>query len=73
MQLVRQIPKTFCLNCCAAIVAAAGGNREPREGDILSCHRCGYLMELSSDLVPHMPSAAARSEIASMLQRAKAH
>jgi hypothetical protein len=73
MQPVRQIPSAHCLNCCKAIVAAVGGNRETRAGDILLCHRCGYAMEFSRDLILHEPSAAALSDIALMLQRANAN
>lgn len=73
MQPVRQIPSAHCLNCSEEIVAAAGGNREPREGDIVLCPYCGYAMKFSQDLIPHEPSAAALSKIASMLHRAKAN
>jgi hypothetical protein len=55
------------------IVAAVGGNRETRAGDILLCQKCGYAMEFSRDLILCEPSAAALSYIASKLQRANAN
>ena len=70
---VTQLSEAFCLNCCKAIVAAVGDNREVREGDILLCPSCGYAMELSRDLIPREPSAAALSDIALMLHRANAN
>ena len=70
---VTRLSDAFCLNCCKAIVAAIGDNREAREGDILLCPSCGYAMEFSRDLIPCEPSAAALSDIALMLQRANAN
>jgi DNA-directed RNA polymerase subunit M/transcription elongation factor TFIIS len=70
---VTQLSDAFCLNCCEAIVAAVGGHRETRAGDILLCQKCGYAMEFSRDLILHEPSAAALSYIASKLHRANAN
>jgi hypothetical protein len=70
---VTRLSDAFCLNCCEAIVAAVGGNRETRAGDILLCPYCGYAMEFSRDLILREPSAAALSEIASMLHRGNAN
>jgi hypothetical protein len=70
---VTQLPDAFCLNCCKALGAAVGDNREAREGDILLCSSCGYAMEFSRDLIPCEPSAAALSYIASRLHRANAN
>jgi hypothetical protein len=70
---VTQIPETYCPHCCYLIVAAAGGTREPRGGDILVCRRYGYAMELNQDLIASEPSAAVLTYIASKLRSATAN
>jgi hypothetical protein len=52
LQPIRQIPEVHCLNCCGAIASRV-------RGDILLCPGCGYAHELSRDLIPREPSAAA--------------